>query len=151
MSLIVRTRNNHPYSTFVNDLLAEKRRRMGQFNEFENSTAFSLALDVDENDDAYTVIANLPGVSLDEISVNIHDDVLTISAEANATEYDENTRVLVRERRTGKFSRSLRFPTTVDGNAIDASYDNGVLNISIPKAEEAKPRQIPVTMVTPTS
>ena len=117
---------------------------MGQINEFEQK-AFGLALDVNENDDAYTVTTNLPGVSLDDISVNIHDNILTVSAEANATEYDENTRVLVQERRTGKFSRNLRFPMAVDGNAIEASFDNGVLSIVIPKAEEAKPRQIPVT------
>jgi len=144
MSLVIRTKNNHPYSKFVNTLLEDNRRRLGQVNEFEQK-AFGLALDVNENDDAYTVTTNLPGVSLDDISVNIHDNVLTVSAEANATEYDENTRVLVQERRTGKFSRNLRFPMVVDGNAIEASFDNGVLSIVIPKAEEAKPRQIPVT------
>jgi len=143
MSLVIRTQN-HPYSKFVNTLLEDNRRRLGQINEFDQ-TAFGLALDVNENEDAYTVTTNLPGVNLDDISVNIHDNVLTVSAEVTATEYDENTRVLVQERRTGKFSRNLRFPMAVDGNAIEASFDNGVLSIVIPKAEEAKPRQIPVT------
>jgi len=144
MSLVIRTQN-HPYAKFVNTLLEDNRRRLGQVNEFEQK-AFGLALDVNENDDAYTVTTNLPGVNLDDISVNIHDNVLTVNADINATEYDENTRVLIQERRTGKFSRNLRFPTAVDGNAIEASFDNGVLNIVIPKAEEAKPRQIPVTV-----
>lgn len=144
MSLVIRTQN-HPYTQFVNNLLEDNRRRLGQVNEFEQK-AFGLALDVNENDDAYTVNTNLPGVSLDEISVNIHDNVLTISADVNATEDEENTRVLIRERRTGKFSRNLRFPVTVDGTAIKASFDNGVLSIVVPKAEEAKPRQIPVTV-----
>ena len=147
MSLVIRTQN-HPYAKFVNTLLEDNKRRMGQVNEFEQkaSQAFGLALDVNENDDAYTVTTNLPGVKLDDISVNIHDNVLTVNADINATEYDENTRVLMQERRTGKFSRNLRFPMAVDGNAIEASFDNGVLNIVIPKAEEAKPRQIPVTV-----
>lgn len=144
MSLVIRTQN-HPYTKFVNTLLEDNRRRLGQVNEFEQK-AFGLALDVKENDEAYIVTTNLPGVSLDDISVNIHDNVLTVNADINATEYDENTRVLMQERRTGKFSRNLRFPMAVDGNGIEASFDNGVLNIVIPKAEEAKPRQIPVTL-----
>lgn len=145
MSLVIRT-HKHPYTQFVNDLIEEKRRQAGQVNEFANRT-FGLALDVDETEDNYTVYANLPGVSLEDIDVNIHDNVLTISAESNATEYGENSKALMRERRTGKYSRSLRFPVAVDGDAIEASFDNGVLNITIPKAEEAKPRQIPVNMV----
>ena len=144
MSLIVRSRK-HPYTQFVNELLEEKRRQTGQVNEFDNR-AFGLAIDVDENEENYAVVANLPGIKLEDINVNIHDDVLTISAESNTAEVDDNTRVLVRERRTGKFNRSLRFPVAVDGNAIEASFDNGVLNIVVPKAEEAKPRQIPVTV-----
>ena len=146
MSLVLRTRN-HPYTRFVNSLMEDNRRRMGM-NEFE--TTFGLAIDVQENEDAYTVYADLPGINLDDINVNIHDDVLTISAETHAEEYDENTRVLARERRTGKFSRSLRFPVAVDGNNISADFDNGVLSIVVPKAEEAKPRQIPVNVVSNT-
>lgn len=142
MSLVIRT-NKHPYTRFVNELLDEKRRQNDQVNEFENKT-FGLAIDVDENEDNYTIYANLPGINLDAIDVNIHDDVLTISAEAATTEHEDNTRVVVRERRSGKFTRSLRFPMAVDGENIAASFDNGVLNIVVPKAEEAKPRQIPV-------
>lgn len=145
MSFIIRT-HKHPYTQFVNELLEEKRRQAGQANEFENK-ATGLALDIDENENHYTVYANLPGVNLDDINVNIHDDVLTISAETSPAEYGENTRVLVRERRTGKYSRSLRFPVAVNGDAIEASFDNGVLSIIVPKAEEAKPRHIPVTTV----
>jgi HSP20 family protein len=146
MSMIIRT-NKHPYRQIVNDLLEDNRRRMGIANEFENK-AFGLAIDVDESDDGYTVRANLPGVNLDDINVHIHDDVLSISAEVNAETQDDNTRALVRERRNGKFTRSLRFPAPVSGDAISASFNNGVLNISVPKAEEAKPRHIPVNAVT---
>ncbi len=144
MSMIIRTRK-HPYTQFVNELLEDNRRRMGKMNEFENK-AFGLAVDIDETEDTYSVRTNLPGVNLDDISVNIHDDVLSINAEVAAEEYEDNTRVLVRERRSGSFSRSLRFPVPVTGDAIEASFDNGVLNIVVPKAEEAKPRQIPVTV-----
>ena len=146
MSMMIRT-NKHPYRQIVNDLLEDNRRRMGIANEFENK-AFGLAIDVDESGEGYTVRANLPGVNLDDINVHIHDDVLNISAEINAEAQDDNIRALVRERRNGKFTRSLRFPVPVSGDAISASFNNGVLNISVPKAEEAKPRQIPVNLVT---
>ena len=78
------------------------------------TAASGLAVDIEENEEHYVIRADLPGVSLDDISVNIHDDLLTISAET-ATESDTKTRrVLVRERRVGKFRRSLRFPVPVN-------------------------------------
>ena len=133
--MMIRT---HPYARLVNNWL-------GAANEFEGRR-YGLALDVEEDSDAYILRANLPGVKLEDISVNIHDDVLTISAETAAESFDENSRVLIRERRRGKFTRSLRFPVDVRGDAVAANFDNGVLNVRVPKAEEAKPRQIPVNV-----
>lgn len=133
--MMIRT---HPYARLVNNWL-------GTANEFEGRS-YGLALDVAEEADAYILRANLPGVKLEDISVNIHDDVLTISAETAAETFEENSRVLIRERRRGKFTRSLRFPVDVRGDAVEADFDNGVLNVRIPKAEEAKPRQIPVNV-----
>ncbi len=126
--MMIRT---HPYARLV--------------NEFEGRR-YGLALDVEEDSDAYILRADLPGVKLEDIIVNIHDDVLTISAETAAESLDENSRVLIRERRRGKFTRSLRFPVDVRGDAVAANFDNGVLNVRVPKAEEAKPRQIPVNV-----
>lgn len=144
MGLIIRQRQ-HPYARFMSDLLEENRRRRGDdVNEFAPTQNIGLALDVDESNDVYSIHTNLPGVSVEDINVNIHDDVLTISAEVKETQQEENTKVLVQERRFGKFSRSLRFPTAVNGDGIEASFDSGVLTIRVPKAEEAKPRQIPV-------
>ena len=140
--MLVRTRS--PYFRIVNDLLGEHRPLPGAINEFSDR-GFGLALDVEENADGYVVRADLPGVNLDDISVHIHDDLLTISAETTAENSDENNRVLMRERRSGKFSRSLRFPVPVNGDAVEASFDSGVLNIAVPKEEHVKPRQIPVT------
>ena len=108
MEMMIRTRN--PYFRLVDDLLNETRPSLGNLSEFENRS-FTPALDVEESADAYTVHVNLPGIKLDDISVNIHDDVLTISAESAAERRDEDSRVVRRERRYGKFSRSLRFPT----------------------------------------
>jgi len=104
----------------------------------------SLMLDVHETDGAYTVIANLPGVNPDAININLHDGLLTIAAEIAAPPVEENARVLVNERVNGKFARRLNLGQPVDADNIDATYENGVLTLSIPKAPEAQPRQIPV-------
>jgi len=139
--MLVRTRN--PYLRLIDDIFGDHHPLLGTANEFGNRN-FGLALDVEENEERYVVRADLPGVSLEDISVNIHDDLLTISAETTSESNDDSRRVLVRERRVGKFSRSLRFPIPVNGDNVEASFENGVLSVAVPKAEDAKPRQIPV-------
>lgn len=109
-------------------------------------TGRALPLDVHENDDAYSVIAELPGLSVDQINVQLHEGVLTVSAEVAPPEVDENTRVLAQERAYGNFSRSIRLPQHVDVNAVEADYQDGVLTLTLPKAPEAKPRQITVNV-----
>lgn len=109
-----------------------------------NDTAHSLMLDVRENDGAYTIIANLPGMNPDDININLHDGLLTIVADIPAPAVDEDTRVLVNERVYGKFARRLNLRQPVDADNIDATYENGVLTLVIPKTPEAQPRQIPV-------
>ncbi|MDX2137619.1 MAG: Hsp20/alpha crystallin family protein [Chloroflexota bacterium] len=107
--------------------------------------SFRLALDVYEQDDAYQVVASLPGVGADNIAVNWHDDVLTISAELPALTLEgENVRAHMNERTTGKFSRTLRFNRPVDANAVEATYVDGVLTLRLPKTAEAQPKVIPV-------
>ena len=142
--MMIRTRN--PYFRLVDDLLNDARPWLTSGGASEAS-GFGLALDVEEKADAYIVRANLPGISQDNVSVNIHEDVLSISAETAAENRDETSTMLIRERRFGKLSRSLRFPSNVDGDAAQASYENGVLSITLPKAEHVKPRQIPVNVI----
>ena len=141
--MLVRTRN--PYLRLINDIFGDHRPLLGTANEFGNRS-FGLALDIEENEESYVIRADLPGVSLEDISVNIHDDLLTISAETASESSDEDKRVLVRERRVGKFRRSLRFPIAVDGDGVEAGLENGVLSVTVPKAENTKPREIPVTV-----
>lgn len=140
---MIRTRN--PYFRLVGDLLNDARPWLTSGDS--EARGFAPALDVEETADAYIVRANLPGLSQDDINVNIHADVLTISAETASEARDEDSKALIRERRFGKFSRSLRFPTNVDGDAVAASYENGVLSITLPKAEHLKPRPIPVNAI----
>jgi len=104
-----------------------------------------MPIDVTETEGNYTVVANLPGLNIEDINVNFHDGVLTISGEMQQTKTDnEDDRILVRERSYGKFSRRINLPVSVDADNISAGYDSGVLTLELPKAESAKPRQIEI-------
>jgi HSP20 family protein len=109
-----------------------------------NGHGHALALDVREDDNSYVVSAAVPGVNSDAIDVKVENDVLTIAAEVNEVHSEEDKHTLLKERRYGKFSRSLRFPENVDSDAIEATYENGVLTLTLPKVPEAQPRTIPV-------
>lgn len=111
-------------------------------------TSLALPLDVHETETAYHVVAALPGVPSDTINVSLHDDVLTISGELPQPSYPENARALLLERTYGKFSRSIRLPEQVAADQIEASLDNGLLTLNLPKTPEAQPKQIPVRVNT---
>ncbi|HRQ39441.1 MAG TPA: Hsp20/alpha crystallin family protein [Chloroflexota bacterium] len=120
------------------------------FEEFVNRPAlrwgneWSVALDVAENEEGYLVKANLPGVTVDDVELTLEDNVLTIKGEVKADESVEETQYHVRERRTGSFSRSVRFPVLVNSTAVTANFENGVLSLHVPKAEEVKPKRIEI-------
>lgn len=105
---------------------------------------WSVALDVLEGDDGYVVKASLPGVNADDVELTFEDNVLTIKGEVKQDETVDEARYHVRERRFGSFSRSIRFPVWVNGDAIEAGYENGVLSLNVPKAEEVKPKRIEI-------
>jgi HSP20 family protein len=114
-------------------------------NEFWQSGANALTLDIDEDDNSYTVTTELPGVKPEDIHVRQEGDYLLIEAETRSqTEGDENKRPLVRERRYGRYSRRLRLPQGVNFDEADANYENGVLTLTLPKAPQAQPRTITV-------
>ena len=80
----------------------------------------------------------------DDIEVTVHDGILTLAAETKSEESDESGRVLRRERRYGKYARSLNVGTEVDEESVSAEYRDGVLTITIPKAAKVLPRKIAV-------
>ena len=103
------------------------------------------AMDVKERDGEYVVVADIPGAKKEDIDVTLENGILTISAEAKSeTEEKEGERVLRRERRYGKYVRSLRLGTQIDESKIKANYKDGVLELVLPKAEEVKPKKITV-------
>ena len=111
---------------------------------WEMPQSWGLPLDVSENEDAYTVKASMPGIPSDDINVTLEDNVLTIKGEIAGDNEVEGEQYHIRERRYGSFGRSLRFPVDVNTDAIEAVYENGVLTLTVPKAEEVKPKQISV-------
>jgi HSP20 family protein len=106
--------------------------------------AFTPILDVEENDDTFTLYIELPGVDPDEVEVSLEENVLTIAGERRF--YDEKDAEGFRriERHFGRFHRAVRLPDRVDPDKVDASFRDGMLTITVPKAEEAKPRRIQV-------
>jgi HSP20 family protein len=102
--------------------------------------------DVMESKDEIHVTIELPGLSADEVEVSLEDNVLTIGGEKREerTEQNEENRWHLSERRYGRFSRSFVLPKEVEQDRIHASFDNGVLNVVIPKSEKVKPRRIDV-------
>ena len=107
--------------------------------------SWAVPLDVVEDDGHIVVKASLPGLQVDDIDVTIEDGVLTITAETNTESEDNNENYLVRERRSGKFRRALRLPKTADADKADPKFEHGVLTITLPKLEEAKPKRLSIT------
>jgi HSP20 family protein len=102
------------------------------------------AMDVVENDDNITVRVDLPGLTSDHVNVEMEDHILTISGEIGDTIEKEGDRYHYRERYNGSFRRSLRLPNTLDADKVDASFENGVLNIVLPKLPQAQPKKIEI-------
>src|SRR4051795_6478825 len=102
------------------------------------------AMDLVEGDDHFLLKADLPGLSEDDVSIEVQDNVLTISGERKAETERKEKGWYRLERSFGRFSRSLTLPEGVNAGAISASFDKGVLEVSIPKPEERKPRRIAI-------
>ena len=102
------------------------------------------AMDLVETDDHFVLRADLPGLSEEDVNIEVEDRVLTVSGERKA-EHEETKEGYHRvERAFGSFSRSLTLPDGVDAEAVSASFDRGVLEIRIPKPEQRKPRKISI-------
>ena len=103
-----------------------------------------MAVDVYETDEDVVVKASVPGVDPEELDISITGDTLTIKGETRAEEEVEEENYVYRERRYGAFSRSMTIPTSVEADEADAEFEDGVLTLRLPKAEEVKPKTIKV-------
>jgi HSP20 family protein len=101
-------------------------------------------LDVSETDDRFELSLDLPGIDSEAVSVSFEDGMLTISGKREFADENKGQTWHRIERGFGTFARSVRLPRTADPERIDATFDKGVLTVSVPKAEAAKPRTIEV-------
>lgn len=111
---------------------------------WETTSDLDLALDVSETEDEYLVKASVPGIDPDNLDISITNNMLTIQGEKRAEEEREGEQYHIRERRFGRFARTISLPRTVNEDDIQANYEDGVLTLHMPKSEEAKPRKIEV-------
>ena len=102
------------------------------------------ALDISERKDAYVVSVELPGVKPEDLDITMEDGLLTIQGERQFSQESTEQQYHRVERRYGSFRRSITLPSQVQADAIEASFENGVLEVVVPKAEEAKPKKISV-------
>jgi HSP20 family protein len=102
------------------------------------------AMDLVETDDHFVLRADLPGMSQDDVNIEFEDGTLTVSGERKAEHESKNEGYYRVERAFGAFSRSLTLPQGIDPEAVTANFENGVLEIRVPKPEERKPRRIEI-------
>ncbi len=108
----------------------------------------ALPLDVTTNDDALVVEAALAGVKPEDVEINVADGTLTISARTEGTTSSEKDSYILREIRRGTVSRSMTLPNGLEPDRATATFENGILTLTIPKAEQVKPRQIKISPVS---
>ena len=117
------------------------------FRSSVSSTDRVPAVDIEETDTDYRVVADLPGISKENLDVSVNSDILSIVVSSQEeSEQNFEGRVLLKERYQGKITRSFRLSDTLDSENIQATYKDGVLSISVPKKEPTQPRKIEVSV-----
>jgi HSP20 family protein len=126
---------NHIFDRFFNDFV----------NDYEqDSVTWAPRIDVHESTDAYEVLADMPGLDKKDIEVSLENNVLTLKGERKSENSKEDKNYHYSERAHGAFCRSFSLPERVNEGAIKAEYKDGVLRLTLPKSEEAKPKQISI-------
>jgi HSP20 family protein len=117
------------------------------FQNQENGSLTSSWLppcDVFEDKNSVKIMAEIPGVDAEDVKISLENNLLTLRGEKKQHAEEQSERVHRYERSYGVFERTFSLPTTVDPEKIDAQYSHGVLTVTIPKSERARPREIPV-------
>ena len=137
-------RNLHTFEDRMNRLFDQSFAPQARGEE--NLTAWAPAVDIYETEKEIVLKADLPGVKLSDVDIRVENNTLTVRGERNfETEVKEDNYTRV-ERSYGAFSRSFALPSSVDADKISAGYENGVLQLTMPKREEARPKQIKVNI-----
>ncbi|MFP4635084.1 MAG: Hsp20/alpha crystallin family protein [Nitriliruptoraceae bacterium] len=120
------------------------RSVFGDREPASSAGAFSPALDVEEDENAFTLHVELPSIDPDDVEVSLEENVLTVAGERHFYDKKDTEGFRRVERHFGRFHRAVRLPDRVDPEAVEATYKDGLLTITVPKAEESKPRRIQV-------
>lgn len=143
--------NRLPMSTFAGDMISLRSAMDRLFNESfvpgANVHDRAMPLDAFANEDAVHIIAAVPGMDADQIKITIDKNTVTLAgtvADVAESEEAKSASWLLRELPTGAFERSLTLPFALDANRAEATFENGLLHLVLPKAESEKPRQIRV-------
>ena len=124
------------YLTTPRNTIARRRLNRWLNDQVDATPEVSFPIDIKNEDEAYIITALLPGVTAEDLNVQVQNDVLSIQGEMKHGR-TEDERYLLQERPSGKFFRSFELPDAVDANKVEASLTNGVLTLRLPKAEEA--------------
>ena len=148
MTVLTRWNPVHEFTTLQDRMNRLFRTSYGSEGPEESltNTSFAPPVDVYEDEHSVTLKIEVPGIDEKDIDVRIENNTLTVHGERKfeKEEKEENFRRV--ERQYGSFTRSFTLPTTVDSEHVKANYDKGILNISLPKKAEAKPKQIKVNV-----
>ena len=140
-----RTRN-------LSDLQREIDRLFGRFSPSQDQdrdrssrqSVWAPRMDLLETEEAYRIRLDVPGMSKDDLTINYQDNELTVSGERTSNRPEDEAEYVRVERPFGYFHRTFSLPQTVDATGIQATYENGVLTLTVPKSEDVKPRQIEI-------
>jgi len=151
MNLIKTQRPTWPSITRLADLSDEISRIFdSSLNGYSRASqllgAWTPPLDLYEDKENFVLKAELPGVNKDDVSVSIQDGCLSITGERKSETHKEDTEVHHTERFFGRFQRSVTLPAAVAADKVKAQYKDGMLTVTLPKTEEAKPKQIDVSV-----
>lgn len=124
------------------EIAVREKEELSHGEEIREGSFFKPAVDIFETEDALTVVADVPGATADDFDIDVRDSMLTISATCKGVE--ERWKPVYEEYRTGNFMRRFRLGQQIDQAQIAASVDNGVLELTLPKVEKARPRKIEV-------
>lgn len=128
----------------INKMFDDTIRSTGAGDEELATGAWSPAVDIHETEDSFVVSADLPGLKKDDIQINVEDNTLTIKGEKKFEEKVPRDKYIRVERNYGTFVRSFSLPQNVDSAKIKATFKDGILDLTLPKREESKPKKIAV-------
>jgi HSP20 family protein len=150
---LVRWNPARDLAAWPSDLFGMQREMNRMFNNLFHSSdegedyalaSWTPAVDIAEHDEEYTVKVELPGVSKDDVKITVESNMLTVRGEKKQEKETKKENYHRVERSYGSFQRSFTLPTAIMNDKIDAAFKDGILTVHVPKAEEAKPKQIEV-------